>query len=387
MQKEKQVKSYTRRTKSGKTVTVRAHTAKYDAAEEVKKALAKKKGAGDELEDKKSKKAMDLIDELKDLHAKEKVDKTSSEITADDYKAWYHWDVNNDPKNKTALKVQKALRAKMGASAYRKYFNELSDNYSSRGHISAFKNLTTLGRDKSSSPKEKKTSVKAISDTPVTSKKSTKKDYKTMSDEELSKALASHDNFPISKYRMAVSNAVERHYNDKTNGRDTTKSKAKLDEAKQKLKTWEATPEGKAYKTEASEHAKQSKLIRSEITRRKEAKSAANEKAERKALGGLVSGNTWEYSPSNGEFRMSNYTAWGKPESARVTKIIQKAESAGWKRANHSSSMSPDDKGYNETTRLISPDGSHELTYHYSAGDFSRNSHRITIRRIKNSVD
>ena len=32
MKQEKQVKSYTRRTKSGKTVTVKAHTAKYEAA-------------------------------------------------------------------------------------------------------------------------------------------------------------------------------------------------------------------------------------------------------------------------------------------------------------------------------------------------------------------
>lgn len=48
MKKEKQVKSYQRRTKSGKVVTVRAHTAKYDAAEKAKEA-AKKKGAGDEI--------------------------------------------------------------------------------------------------------------------------------------------------------------------------------------------------------------------------------------------------------------------------------------------------------------------------------------------------
>ena len=49
MKKEKKIKAHTRRTKSGKTITVKAHTAKYDAADELKKA-AKKKGAGDELE-------------------------------------------------------------------------------------------------------------------------------------------------------------------------------------------------------------------------------------------------------------------------------------------------------------------------------------------------
>lgn len=49
MKKEKTIRTYQRRTKSGKVVTVRQHTAKYDAAEALKEA-AKKKGAGDELE-------------------------------------------------------------------------------------------------------------------------------------------------------------------------------------------------------------------------------------------------------------------------------------------------------------------------------------------------
>ncbi len=51
MKKEKIIKTHTRRTKSGKTVTVRQHKAKYDAAEEAKQ-LAKKIGAGKEFEDK-----------------------------------------------------------------------------------------------------------------------------------------------------------------------------------------------------------------------------------------------------------------------------------------------------------------------------------------------
>ena len=49
MKKERQIKAYTRRTKSGKMVAVKAHTAKYDAADMAKEAL-KKKGAGDEFE-------------------------------------------------------------------------------------------------------------------------------------------------------------------------------------------------------------------------------------------------------------------------------------------------------------------------------------------------
>ena len=51
MKKEKKVRTYQRRTKSGKTITVRAHTASYEAAEKAKEA-AKKKGAGEELSSK-----------------------------------------------------------------------------------------------------------------------------------------------------------------------------------------------------------------------------------------------------------------------------------------------------------------------------------------------
>ena len=57
MKKEKQVRSYKRRTKSGKTVTVKAHTAKYEAADEKAKEVSKKPGAGKELEERKKKPA------------------------------------------------------------------------------------------------------------------------------------------------------------------------------------------------------------------------------------------------------------------------------------------------------------------------------------------
>lgn len=48
--KEKQVKSYTRKSKSGKQVQVKSYSAKYNSAEDmVKEALKQKKGAGKEL--------------------------------------------------------------------------------------------------------------------------------------------------------------------------------------------------------------------------------------------------------------------------------------------------------------------------------------------------
>lgn len=64
MQAEKKVRSYTRRTKSGKIVTVKAHTAKYEAAD--KKDATKKKGAGKEFESTKAKKGS-WMDELSPL--------------------------------------------------------------------------------------------------------------------------------------------------------------------------------------------------------------------------------------------------------------------------------------------------------------------------------
>lgn len=134
MKKEKTVKTYQRRTKTGKVVTVKQHTAKYDAAEALKEA-AKKKGAGEELENLK-----------KGKPEKVKVEKPAEDtpdygFTADEFKAWYHWDQDADPKNKSALKVEKVLKKQMGTKAYNKYFDELTDSYSSRGHNKAFKGL------------------------------------------------------------------------------------------------------------------------------------------------------------------------------------------------------------------------------------------------------
>lgn len=91
MKKEKQVKSYQRRTKSGKMVTVRAHTATYDAAEKAKEA-AKKKGAGKELEERKKKPVQleipfgkeeekKVLDEVKETAEKESSKKPAEKKT------------------------------------------------------------------------------------------------------------------------------------------------------------------------------------------------------------------------------------------------------------------------------------------------------------------
>lgn len=166
MKKEKTIRTYQRRTKTGKVVTVKQHTAKYDAAEALKEA-AKKKGAGDELENLKKKVKPEKVKVEKPVE-----DAPDYGFTADEYKAWYHWDQDADPKNKSALKVEKALKKQMGTKAYNKYFDELTDSYSSRGHNKAFKGLgekLSAGEDKKAS-----TSASTKSVTPAKETKSVK---------------------------------------------------------------------------------------------------------------------------------------------------------------------------------------------------------------------
>lgn len=192
MKKEKTIRSYKRKTKGGKVVTVKQHTAKYDAAEEMKKALAKK-GAGEELASKKltaseMKQVKDIVEENSELDEqyvaafypelsprmvkavmaeyrkksatpkakaantagktpKPKAEKSSAPdlgFTADEYKAWYHWDTENDPKNKAAMKVKKALLGAMGPRAYKKYEEDMTNSYSSKGHSKAYGTLPEL---------------------------------------------------------------------------------------------------------------------------------------------------------------------------------------------------------------------------------------------------
>lgn len=130
MKKEKTVRTYQRRTKSGKMVTVHEHKASYDAAEEARKDAAKKAGAGSELASKKKAKEAGELP-----------------FTADEYKAWYHWDLENDPKNPTALKVKKALIAKLSPRGYKKYEDQMTDSWTARGHLKAFKGVGDVMKD------------------------------------------------------------------------------------------------------------------------------------------------------------------------------------------------------------------------------------------------
>lgn len=216
MKKEKQVRSYKRRTKSGKTVTVKSHTAKYEASDRVKE-ISKKEGAGKELEERKKKSVQleipfdkeeenKVLDDVKETDKKEstknpaekkttkkvrpvgsgtkeptpkrkseaKVAKTTASrpatselaFTAAEFKEWYRGTGSAADK-----KVAKALRAQLGRSGYRKLEDEAIDNYSSRGHLSLFKGLSSAPATKTSSQKKEA----KVKEAKVVSKPTTKK--------------------------------------------------------------------------------------------------------------------------------------------------------------------------------------------------------------------
>lgn len=125
MKKEKKIRTYQRRTKSGKTITVRAHTASYEASEKNKE-VTKKKGAGDELKKKKSVVPADLG------------------FTADEFKIWA-----NDLDAKEAKRIDKILVKKYGEKAVQKLADEINAG-NSRTYKAVFARLS------SEKPKESK---------------------------------------------------------------------------------------------------------------------------------------------------------------------------------------------------------------------------------------
>ena len=126
MKKEKSVKSYQRKSKNGKVVTVHSYKAKYDAAEEARKEMAKRAGAGDELKKKKSAAPADLG------------------FTADEFKIWA-----NDLDVEEAKRIDKILVKKYGEKAVQKLADEINAG-NSRTYKAVFARLS------SEKPKESK---------------------------------------------------------------------------------------------------------------------------------------------------------------------------------------------------------------------------------------
>lgn len=119
MKKEKSVRTYQRKSKNGKVVTVRSYKAKYDAAEEARKEMAKRAGAGDEFKKKKSSAPADLG------------------FTADEFKIWA-----NDLDTKEAKRIDKILVKKYGEKAVQKLADEINAG-NSRTHKTVFARLTS----------------------------------------------------------------------------------------------------------------------------------------------------------------------------------------------------------------------------------------------------
>lgn len=191
MKKEKQIKSYTRRTKSGKTVTVRAHSAKYDAADDLVKSLLKKKGSGKEFEHAVDTKGVDkLINEMADSG------RLTIPVSKEEFRAWYH-----EPDSIAGKAAGKKLRSVLGSKEYKKLDETASSGYSTKGHSKLYgtldgiinseanvsKRLDARGKsDKSAKPAEKATSgewqhlpvikSKEPKETPVRQKRNANKD-------------------------------------------------------------------------------------------------------------------------------------------------------------------------------------------------------------------
>ncbi len=160
MKKEKQIKSYTRRTKSGKTVTVRAHSAKYDAADDLVKSLLKKKGSGKEFELAVDTKGVDkLVNEMADSG------RLIVPVSKEEFRAWYH-----EPDSIAGKAAGKKLRSVLGSKEYKKLDETASSGYSTKGHSKLYGTLDGIinseanvskrldARGKSAKPAEKATS-------------------------------------------------------------------------------------------------------------------------------------------------------------------------------------------------------------------------------------
>lgn len=127
MQRTKTIRAHKRKTSTGKTVQVKQHTAKYDAADFAKE-VAKKRGAGSEFS------AMQNI----------RAEQPDYGFTLDEYREWYNWDMIDDPENPSAKKVEGILKETLGVRKYNRYFNEMSDTYTPKGYNKGFKGLSSV---------------------------------------------------------------------------------------------------------------------------------------------------------------------------------------------------------------------------------------------------
>ena len=266
MKKEKTVRTYQRRTTSGNMMPVREHKASYDAAEEARKAAAKKAGAGSELSKKKA------IKEENPLGFSEA-----------DYKEWYHWDMENDANNEAALRVEKALTKKMGKKAYNKYLEDMSNSYSARGHKKAHQSL--LDEYTAQQKKQDAESSKAAKDIARGAMGKESKSRRS-STPKTSESYATLKQFEGAPYRMRISK----------NGDPMPGEKQKLAKWKagnKKLKEYLSTPEGaadkKSYVTKQKEKERKAEERRKRDVAKWREKYTAEKKAKKEKFNAKVS--------------------------------------------------------------------------------------------------
>lgn len=124
MKKEKQVKAYQRRTKSGKVATVKAHTAKYDAADKAAE-VAKKKGAGEEFAAKKNVQDDEFA--------------ATRGVLAKDFKEWYlfnDWDSPEDSWPQSVRIADQQIKKNLGTEEkYDNYCAKIDSDWRDTGYI------------------------------------------------------------------------------------------------------------------------------------------------------------------------------------------------------------------------------------------------------------
>lgn len=364
MKKEKKVRTYQRRTKSGKTITVRAHTASYEAADKAKEA-AKKKGAGDEFSSKVKKgeewklPMNEFLDKLKEERAQKREDeepkkfedekpKKKSEkktpakkatkkrtvgtgingpepkkkattkktaanadtsepaFTKDEFKEWYRGTGSAADK-----KVAKALRKQLGRSGYRKFEDEAIDNYTSRGHLSMFKRVS----GSSASAKSAGVSTK------VTTKSSkAKKGFTTVAAQ---KDLIRKDKDKYNTLKESGWKTKRKNTLGETKGADSSKESSKSSISKSLAKRWDSTPpndkmDAKARKADAPKSE-------AEFVKR-----LKNEAGKSRGVGSIFNSGTTTYRGSDYDLYKKRGTYYavnrktGKLASEKSTNLIVK---------------------------------------------------------------
>lgn len=211
-QKEKQVKSYTRKSKSGKQVQVKSYSAKYNSAEDmVKEALKQKKGAGKELLETKKKQKVENIPDY--------------DFSMDDFAHWYEGDGSKQDKA-----VEKSLRKILGKKNYEALNDYVADNYKKGGHKLAFKKVSSFKEGATTKDSKPKSAAAKKRDSTIA-----KLEKKLKTKGSLTNAEADALNKAKTAKRMGKDEYSAKDYVDFVNDKSSPKSKAYLEKIRKAL--------------------------------------------------------------------------------------------------------------------------------------------------------